>query len=337
MNKREFSFMYHSKYKELIKEIQKGMKELKQLADYDVKEERIQQTRSDIQTSVVKNLDAFVKGEKQRITGRKQAIIESYMKTRNVYKNPTEEILRRQDFDMEVASMDQSELANLVKTPGRTFTTYELNKLNSMNLDSETKAIVKRAVNENRKPFESDIEYQNLLKQETELGLIDNVSLQRSIIYLPSDSPQGFKSMGVASLFHVKDKHEFNQKMELLQNALVIEPTNQIPTIEKTYAASKEIRTEIKSKLRYEEFDPRIFKGAKDYDIKDRFKYLEERFNDQDTNRFDVMNPSYDVYEHLNYLEGQHAQKMQSDASYREAYQKAEDSAKNSDSEGIEA
>lgn len=325
MKKREFSFMYQPKYKEIIRDAQKGLKHLKNLIDFDSKEERINQTRNDLRAIAAKSIQDFVKAERQRITEQKQSIEQSYAKARNVYKNPTEELLRRQDFDMEVSAMDNTEIAKLIQTPGRTFTMYELNKLHSLNLDSESKARVKSAINKNKNPHLEDVKYQQLQKEAAELALIDAKSVQNAMLYIPSNSPQGYKSVGLNSLFMIQDANDFNKKTEMLSQCLSIDPENVTKTFSSENVYDRDLNKLLeKPQNKYEDFDTRIFKASKNYDVTDRFKYLKERFDDKETDRFDVTKDGYDIIQHLDYLEGQHVKKMQSDASYRESYQKAE-------------
>ncbi|EFU74344.1 hypothetical protein [Enterococcus italicus] len=338
MKRKEFSFMFNKQYQAIIKEAQKEMKQIKQLIDYDSKEERLNQAISDSKKNTVNAIQDFVKSQKQAIKDQQTAIEQSYAKARNTYKNPTEELLRRQDFDMEVGSMDQSEIATLVHTPGRTFTTYELNKLYSLDVDSTTKSLLKAAINKNKHPYREEEKYQYLQKEAAELELISNESIQRAILYLPSESAIGFETISVNTLFSFKDNYEYEQKNQTIENALAIVPTNETTQVYSRQSSSLSELAGIREKPErvYEDFDPRIFKSSSNYDITDRFKYLKERFNENDTDRFDVTKENYSIYDHLDYLEGQHAKKLKTDTNYREAYQKAEKAANNADNVQVE-
>ncbi|EAC5359975.1 hypothetical protein B1N40_17920, partial [Listeria monocytogenes] len=158
-----------------------------------------------------------------------------------------------------------------------------------------------------------------------ELALIDAKSVQNAMLYIPSNSPQGYKSVGLNSLFMIQDANDFNKKTEMLSQCLSIDPENVTKTFSSENVYDRDLNKLLeKPQNKYEDFDTRIFKASKNYDVTDRFKYLKERFDDKETDRFDVTKDGYDIMQHLDYLEGQHVKKMQSDASYRESYQKAE-------------
>lgn len=326
MKKREFSFMYKPQYKAAVKMLQKGLKQMSQLVEYDSKEKRIQETKSEICNAVKNQLIQFVSEEKKRIAEQKLSIEKSYARSRSVYENPTEELLRRQDFDMEVATMDENEIMAFLKTPGRTFTSYELNKIYSLDVkNTEIKARVKHAINENRYPYLKDIKYQKLVKQENDLALIDDKSAQNTLLYLPANTPQGYTTLGLTSVFMNLDKHEMSKKVSILDDSLAIKPSDEIETFATGLRKSiKEESISEKPKRVYNDFDSRIFRGSSDFDIADRFKYLEERFDDKSTDRFNKIKENYSVMDHMDFLEGQHAKKIASDSKYREAYQNAE-------------
>lgn len=328
MKKKEFSFMYNSDYKDVIESMKKGLKQVSELVSYDSKEERINSTVYEITSNLKNGIQKFVENNQKRINQQKEAIEKSYAKSRNVYENPTEELLRRQDFDMEIASMSEDEILELIQKTGRTFTNYELNKIYSLDVkNEEIKTVVKRAINENRHPYLNDVKYRTLLKEEQELALIDTTDRASNSIlfYLPSNNQQGYTTIGLNSLFMDFNEHELNKKIDLLTASLEIEPSDEVKTFSVGFGNLIEEEMAInKSKKVYEDFDSRIFKGSNEFNLSDRFKYLKERFDDKTTDRFDVTKDTYDISEHIDFLEGQHAKKMASDESYREAYQNAE-------------
>ncbi|MGL9815789.1 hypothetical protein [Enterococcus sp. DIV0098] len=340
MKKKEFSFMYNSEYKKVIESMKKGLKQVRELVSYDSKEERINSTIYEITSNLKNDMQEFVKNNQKRINQQKEAIEKSYAKSRNVYENPTEELLRRQDFDMEIASMSEDEILDLIQKPGRTFTSYELNKIYSLDVKTtEIKTVVKRAINENRHPYLKDLKYQKLLKEEQELSLIDTVDRPSNSIlfYVPSNNQQGYTTIGLSSLFIDFREHELNKKIDLLTTSLEIEPSDEVKTF--SVGLGNLIEEEVvidKPKKVYEDFDSRIFKGASDFNVSDRFKYLKERFNDKTTDRFDITKDSYNISDHMDFLEGQHAKKMASDVNYREAYQNAENAAIKQENGGSE-
>ncbi|EGO8121907.1 hypothetical protein FAD93_002379 [Enterococcus faecalis] len=327
MRTREFSFMYKPKYKEIIQSLQEGIKQVERLNEYDSKEERIRETTSSIVEQAKQKLDDFVKTERNQLANQKKAIEKSYIQSRNVYENPTEELLRRQDFDMEISAMSESEIMDFLKTEGRQFTAYELNKIHSLNVkNEEIKITVKQAIKENRYPYLNDLKYQRLTQEENELALIENKPLQQAMLYLPSNNAQGYKTLSIKSLFMSVDKQELKQKKAMIEESLFIKPSISVETFTTGLATNQLKKIEENTQMKYKDFDSRAIRGSEAFNISDRFDYLKERFDDKHTNRFDPIKENYDIGAHLDFLEGEHTKKMQQDENYRKAYEEAEQS-----------
>lgn len=335
MKRRVLNFMYKPEYREIIRSVQEGTKSIKTLVGYDSSDERIRGTKDSIVTDIGGKITAFVKNEKNRITTELNSIEKSYSNSRGVYKNPTEELLRRQDFDMELSTMSEDDIKKMIYESKRELNNYELNKLYSLEYkDSNIKARLKSSIDQVKNPHRSDKYYQELQKELADIELLNSTGLgHHQLMYIPTNTPQGYTTARLKSFFDTREMHTLNGNINMLEQALNVEPVKTIGiTDENTKRELQKFKAEeqkaLKKEMKYEDLDPRIFKGGKKYDVGDRFRYLKERFDDTETDRFSPLNPNYNVLDHITYLEARHSEMLSSDDKYRAAYEAAEIDAK---------
>lgn len=331
MRRRVLNFMYKPEYREIIKSLQEGAKSIKTLVGYDSNDERMRNTKDSIVTDIRKKVTTFAKSEKDRITTELISIEKSYSNSRGVYKNPTEELLRRQDFDMEIATMAEDDIKKMISESKRELNNYELNKLYSLEYkDSTIKARLKASIDQLKNPHRSDKYYQELQKELAEIDLLDSTGLGRhQLMYIPSNTPQGYTSIRLQTFLDSREMHTIKGHINMLEQALNVEPVKTIGITDENTKRELQKFTDkeqkaLKKEMKYEDFDPRIFKGGKEYEIGDRFRYLKERFDDTETDRFSPLNPNYNVLDHITYLEARHSEMLSSDDKYRAAYEAAE-------------
>lgn len=322
--KARFNFMTRPGYKKVIADYQNGVKSIINKNKMSVKDEVINEEVKEIISNTHSSMQQFVKSEKERINKDMATLRSSYKRSKSVYSNPQEEILRRQDFDLELNTMSDNDIVNFLSDPERTPTEYELRKIASHDkLSSETQVRVTRRLNEIKRPYEQDESYQQLSKSLQEIELIDKPLAKDLMMYFPKGDNQ-VSNVYLSSLNMIQNKpyelgKEFDKIGEALDFLSEVE-TREIPVKERTQLSNV---VEKENKLKYDDFDPRVIRGTKEFDIRDRFNYLKERYNDKTSDRFDIMKDDYNIEEHLNYLEQQHDKRMASDSAFKEQYKAA--------------
>lgn len=317
-----FNFMTRPGYKKIISDYQNGVKSIMSKNNMDVKEEVINEEVKEIINETYSNMQQFVKSERERINKEMSTLRSSYKSSKSVYSNPQEEILRRQDFDLELNSMSDSDIVTFLDDSERTPTEYELRKIATHDkLSSETQARVTRELNNLKRPYEQDGKYQELSKALQQIELIDKPTAKDLMLYFPKGDNQ-VSNCYPSSLSMIQNKpdelnKEFNKVGEALGALSKIE-AREMPATEQSRLSSV---IEKENKRQYDDFDLRAIKGTDEYTIEDRFRYLKERYNDETTDRFDVLKDDYNIVEHLNYLEQQHDKRMTSDSEFKNQYE----------------
>lgn len=328
MTVKTFSFMYRPEYKKVFEELSNGMKRVKVLHRYDSKEQRTQQTIDDIKQNAFKVLQNFVKSEKNRIRIEMDKIEKSYKITKNTYADPQSELLRRQDFDLEIANADRTKIIEMLKDADRNYSVYELNKIMATAQSNDIKAIAKRRLDEVKEPYIKDPVYQQLNLELSHLSLLNKPSEKLLLWYPSEDSPNGYRTVGLNSLNTATNSKkvaiEFEELFSGISQSLDTLYKSQ-PTVKYSDQLDNYKAKEIKKRedaLNYTNYDSRAIRGSKNFDIVDRFKYLKERYGNED-NRFDPLRDDYDVNIHYQWLEAQHDKRMKTDSSFAENYKNA--------------
>ncbi|MFC0233931.1 hypothetical protein ACFFIF_08015 [Vagococcus entomophilus] len=322
--KARFNFMTRPGYKKVIQDYQNGVKSIISKNKMSVKDEVIDEEVKEIINNTHSSMQQFVKSERKRINKDMATLRSSYKRSKSVYSNPQEEILRRQDFDLELYTMSDNDIERFLSDKERTPSEYELRKIASRNnLSSEIQVRVTKKLNILKRPYEQDGHYQELSKALQEIELIDKPLSRDLMMYFPKGDNQ-VSNVSLRSLNLIQNKpHELGKEAERVNEALNFlseVETGEIPVKERTQLSSV---VEKENKLKYDDFDLRAIRGTKEFDIRDRFTYLKERYNDKSSDRFDIMKDDYNIEEHLNYLEQQHDKRMANDSAFKEQYEAA--------------
>lgn len=322
--KARFNFMTRPEYKKIIADYQNGLKSIISKNKMSVKEVVINEEVNELIKNTHLSMQQFVKSEKELLNNEMTSIRESYKRSKSVYSNPQEEILRRQDFDLELSAMRDDDVMAFLSDKERTPSEYELRKIASLDkFSSETQARVTSHLNLLKRPYEQDSRYQKLNASLVQLEIIDKQSVRSLLLYFPSGDNQT-SNISLTSLNTMQNNlyelgKEFDRVNEALNSLSEVE-IRETPKKERTQLSSI---TEKTKQREYDNFDSRAIKGSSDYDITHRFKYLRERYDDKTSDRFDIMKDDYDVEAHYKYLEEQHDKRMKYDSEFKEQYETA--------------
>lgn len=340
MKQRTFAFMYQDEYKKIMNNLPGKIDELLTLQQYDSKEERITETTNQIVDSTFQEMRQFVKNEKTRLTTQMNQVVNSYKKTRNKYDNPQKELLRRQDFDLELANMNEAQLKDKLNDFSMEFTAYEINKIMSLDWrDDSIKARAKSLLSAINEPYTKDVLYQEAVSELAQLDLIDSSSIRDMLLYVPSENTLGYTTIKLDNIkLFSENEHEIKEFQNKINAGI-----NELDTLKRVGTSItgsdrlEEVHeNEMSKKYAYSDFDSRAIPNSPEYDIYDRFKYLKERYNDEKTNRFDPLRDDYDITPHLKWLEAQHEKRLQQDEEFAQQYAKAVEEATNEESESEE-
>ncbi|WCG32633.1 hypothetical protein PML78_10595 [Enterococcus dispar] len=196
-------------YKRAITLLEDGEKEIKQMINAGYyKKTAIMERANEVSEKVQEELNTGYYELKQTIGANKAAIRAKYQQNPN-YTNPSEEVLRRQDFDMRLQLMAENEVLEMVQEAEttNTLTAYDLNALklylNNHNFkdsrikDDIFKGIMKiEDVHNLGKEWLVDPEYQKNQQLEIEVR-----QMGPSMIWVKDDI-DGFRPVGVTDRFN---------------------------------------------------------------------------------------------------------------------------------------
>lgn len=232
------------------------------------------------------------------------------------YENPQAELLKRQDFDMKLELLKREEIADLLGSETATFSEYELNKMAlKFREDATIQYLLTLKREQLEKPYLSDEEYTQLNQAYYNLPSLYSMG----VFYYPT--AEGYDKVPYVSTL----QGILRLDVGALDSAVT--ELGKVTTQLDRQMLTAYVEQEKEKQLKYPEFDERIFRGSDKFDVITRFKYLQERFDDTETNYFNPLSEGYDVMEHLEFLEAQHDAKLEGDDAYRKKYEEAEKTA----------
>lgn len=321
-----------SEYKEIIESYLNGLEQIRNFQKWSTIESKVDEVMKKLESDLKKHYREYTQKVITDNEKRMNEIEKEYKNIRTTIPDPQLEILRRQDFDLKISMMSKDEIIEMLKDYSKDFSDYELLKIKSLYPES---VMIASLLNEQQvlkdENFLKDSNYVELLDDVTVLRSVSNMGL--SMVYIPNDA--GLEFDGNIKQYTTLDISLVGRRFS---------PTGILNEIEKVKALIKgikiqtvntedsEIRKFSKSNqakpYKYPEFDERIFRGTNQFDVTVRFKYLQERFDDTTTNRWDPYRNGYDPVAHFKFLEGRHERKMEEDSTYAEEYRQAEIKAK---------
>ncbi|HEM6117143.1 TPA: hypothetical protein U2C09_001769 [Streptococcus suis] len=319
-------FLGNKNYQSILNDYHKAMKTILTLREYDTKEDRIQAEKEQKQQELFEATISFVNSESQKLRETIHEIKKRYANTNSIYKDPQSEILKRQDFDLEIGMMSELQIKDFLRDSDRQFSSYELNRIGSQFKENvEVLNLVKSLKNNIVPNYQKDSDFQEATSKLNQLSLIDKKTPRELLLYIPADNHNDFSTVNLNGI----DLNGTFDDIDSLKNRMnnFGEVIKHLPKADNSWKAdlSKHYSEKTaKSEKQYQDFDERIFKNSKNYDIFDRFKYLKERFDNSETDLFDPTREDYSIVSHMSYLEKQHDKKLATDPEYKEMYQKAE-------------
>ena len=124
-----YEFMKDTRYKDIVKKYVEAMEKKQKQRSNDIKDERILGDASNALNEIAMEYEEFYNKRLNEVETGMETIEKSYKETGKQYDNPQEEILRRQDFEIEIAVASDYELEDIAKDTNRELSKYEFNKL----------------------------------------------------------------------------------------------------------------------------------------------------------------------------------------------------------------
>lgn len=319
-----YEFMKDARYKDIVKKYVDAMEKKQKQQNNEIKDERILEDASNALNEIAIEYEEFYNKRLNEVEKGMETIERSYKETGKQYDNPQAEILRRQDFEAELAVASDSELEDIAKDTNRELSKYEFNKLllEFKERDLQSHDLLSKKHN-NKKVHEEDPKYQQLKTEYVEM-MYYKPKRQAKDNWLPfpnleEDGRPQLKSM--AEL--LKPKTEAGLLEELKQAYMKLESharsasvyrsrLNPVLENEMEQYADKLVETgEYKNRKQYADDDLRAIEGSSEYDVTDKFKYLKERYHDPSNAIYSIDNPNYSVHDHYEYLKKQHEKDLQ--------------------------
>ncbi|MCQ8264107.1 hypothetical protein [Streptococcus suis] len=308
-------FAKTKEYKNIIQKYIDALTEWRRMVELGIRSEHITEFRKNAKKEILDVYNAYRDKKIDEARQQMETIEKRYKNTRSVYSDPQAEILRRQDFDLEFSAMEYNEIVELLSDEKRDFTDYELKKINAhYRRDLKIQTLLDSQKLKRKEQYKNDPEYQKYFEEFQTLQAFRGIGL--GMVYFPSDEDsKGYVTENLESILDSEQyAHSLSNQIQkvgqLLGNIPTMKDSN--PTVFTKALSAK--------KMEFEEFDERIFEESPNYDITIRFKYLKERLDDTTTDRWDFTRDDYDAYQHYQYLEGRHEQKMKNDSSYKQRY-----------------
>lgn len=312
------NFTKKQAYKNILVTLKKGTDRIIELRKLDVKEERLNREVLDLQEKVFKDLQIFVTSERSRLQSEMTSIEQRYKNTRQTYKDSQAELLKRQDFDLELSLMNRDDLLTELSRGDRRFSLYEINKIMSEYRDDTDVYIrAKHLKNTVKSPFLEDETYQILQRELAELELIEKPTIKDTMLYYPIDTGNGHKTINLNNLSFLLPANLTAYKLFRNELAEAVEHIR----VEKPLSGLEAERVKPMKELA---FSKNMFPGQPGYDIAERFRYLLKNFDKRSDDMFDPERADYNVYAHLEFLEKEHQAEMVNNPTYARSYREAE-------------
>lgn len=306
-------------YQSIFHDYIAGLKRLAEFKKWQTENKVVITEMEKLKKELAQKYKAFVDGKIAELGNQMATIERRYKSTRSVYEKPEVELLRRQDFDLEFSTWGRDDVIHHLQDENKTFSRYELAKIKATYREDTQIQRLLHALNDTAEDaYMRDPEYIFLAEQHTILSMTRHHGL--SLVYLPAANDKGHESLSLDLRNLDKSPQMIALEIEKISDLLANMPKGdkqewqQLQTFKPNKAAT----------LQYEEFDKRIFRGAEDYDVTHRFKYLKERFTDGQTDMWDFTRDDYDPMAHFRHLEHLHDLKMKNDPDYKRRYQEAE-------------
>jgi hypothetical protein len=313
-------YTHKAKYKAIFTKYLKFLDKLRQFEDWKTDKTVVAEEVNAFRAGLLEDLKSFRAETLAEFEQEQKTIETRYKNTRSKYPDPQAEILRRQDFDLEMAEWDANEALYQLKDDGREFSSYELAKIKAkFDFNHEVKSTVITLQDKKLRPHEQDDRWQSLNEQAAILQTTSGAEL--GLLYLPANNPAGYEVFDLSLRNYRFEPHEMAERINDIKNALSVTPDDLTSDRIELTSYGQVLKNQ---GLKYAEFDPIIFKGNKDYSVTDRHKYLQERLDDPNSTEWDFNNPGYDAYQHYLDLERRHAEKLENEPDYAERYYRAE-------------
>ncbi|MFM0875655.1 hypothetical protein [Streptococcus suis] len=182
----KFDYTRTPEYKNILTQAVSGLRKKRQLLEFDAKLSRIIAETVTLRAELSEAYKAYMNGYRDKIEKQMQELAEKYRKQEEDYTNPQLEILRRQDFDLEVSMWDKNEALAQLQDEYRTFSNYELKKLRQLfGTDTSVRGEIIR-LEADKPSLEKDEKYQDLSEQMAVLNTIRNAGLRTIFVYNPA-------------------------------------------------------------------------------------------------------------------------------------------------------
>ena len=317
-----YEFMKDAEYKAILKEYVEALEKREKQVKADVQPKRIKDDTDKAVRSVTEKIRNFYNKRMADIQKKKHEIEQSYKKTGMQYDNPQAELLKRQDFEAEIAVATNDELKNIVNDPERDFSKYELNKLQiefkERNLTGGDITLKQRQV---KNEYATDPNYQRLLEEEGKLYLTKpRIPVTDTWVLYPNMN--GGERPEMKSLKELTSNRPIVRVDELKQAYTELErhisdndsykaSFKPILASEVKQQADELIKTgEYKNMKKYTDIDLRAVQGSSEYAVENEFKYLKERYHDPSNKFYTFENPDYSIHDHFEYLRQKHQQHL---------------------------
>lgn len=314
-----YEFMKDKRYINIVNEFIKGYERTAKQRDREVKHERIQSDVREFKVDILSKMKEYHSTRESEIQAKLSQIEKDYTQ-QSKYDNPQEEVLRRQDFDMKLQMSSNHELVDLMEED---LNEYEYNKLYLTMKERDMSEASQVKVNKSRS-FQSehvnDPNYQALHNELQYLRLI-KPSANSVMFYLP-ESEEYALSVPLNRLDEIASLSKFKtDRTELKQLQQAYDVLKQYESF--TIQSEKELqKTHINNKVEhykkhglpkqyeYDNADKRAIKGTDEYEVEHEFKYLKERYHDNDNYTYNIDNPNYSITDHIEYLRVRHQQEL---------------------------
>ena len=318
-----YDYMKDARYKAIVKEYVEAMEHKEKQLKRDVKPERIKKEADEALKSISEKMKEFHETRLKEIEENKRAIVKAYKQRGKQYEDPQAEILKRQDFDTEIAVATDMELEDIARDTDRELSKYELNKLQLEFKERDIRSIeLIRQRMDTKQAHETDPNYQRLDTEEIQLmHFKPKMRASDNWILLPNteegERPK-FNSLGELAKPMINiDMEELRTGYKKLERNISSEGAykasfNPVIKSEAESYADELIKTGRTDKLKqYADDDLRAIEGSSQYDVTHKFKYLKERYHDPSNEIYSIENPNYSVHDHYEYLKKQHEKDLQ--------------------------
>ncbi|HEM3694732.1 TPA: hypothetical protein U1D08_000040 [Streptococcus suis] len=182
----KFDYTRTPEYKNILTQAVNSLRKKRQLFEFDSKTSRIIAETVTMRTELSDLYKEYMDGYRTEIEKQMQELAEKYRKQEEDYTDPQVEILRRQDFDLEISLWDSNEAILQLQDDHRTFSKYELKKLRQIFGSNATVRNEIIRIESDKPSLEKDEKYQDLSEQMAVLNTIRNAGLRTIFVYNPA-------------------------------------------------------------------------------------------------------------------------------------------------------